>query len=357
MSVTTTRRRRAPGLIIVALAVLLAAGCSSSNSHAGSSTAPSTTTGGGSTRPNATTTSTRNGSSATLAAVVAPWRLPLPTFGEAVEVSNGSLLVIGGQGGGRSGDSNGIVVVDPATGTVSAGPTLSLGVHDAAAAILGGRLFVFGGDSATAQKVQAVTLPSGPAPVVAQLASSRTDARAMVVDGRIVIVGGVSAAGVSLTPTVLTTRDGTNFSALTQLAIPVRYAATAAVGNAVYTFGGTTQTGNNTAPGDIDAIQKIDVATGTVTVVGHLPQRLAKAVAVELGGQVFILGGRVAGRFLPQILRFDPATGAVTNAGTLPYSVTDSDVAVVNGHAYLVGGLDATRNSVATTIDLSLSAN
>jgi N-acetylneuraminic acid mutarotase len=93
--------------------------------------------------------------------------------------------------------------------------------------------------------------------------------------------------------------------------------------------GGTTNT---------DAVQKVDLVSGQVTVVGRLPQPMGHATALTLDDQIFVLGGRSGTVPSSTILRLDPASGAVVAAGRLPQAVSDAGSVVVGDVGYLVGG-------------------
>src|SRR4029077_3304019 len=113
--------------------------------------------------------------------------------------------------------------------------------------------------------------------------------------------------------------------------VRVRYAATAAAGGLIWVFGGQT-----TAGGPTDVIQRIDPATGAATVAGHLPRPVQGAVALSLGGQVYVAGGAGSG----DVLRFDPATSRVSAAGELPVPVGYAAAAATGGTRHLCGGAD-----------------
>ena len=71
--------------------------------------------------------------------------------------------------------------------------------------------------------------------------------------------------GANIVGDVLTTTDGTSFTKVGVLPVPVRYPAIAVLGHAIYLFGGVASTkGTDTA-----AIQRLDTATGKVD--GHRP--------------------------------------------------------------------------------------
>lgn len=127
--------------------------------------------------------------------------------------------------------------------------------------------------------------------------------------------------------------NGYGWDQIGQLPVPVRYAATAVIGNDVYVVGGERAGVMQTA------IQRVDATTGKATVVAHLPGPLGHASAVALGGRILIVGGRTGVDTLTdRMWWFDPATAAVTQAGHLPFPLADSAVATAGGPAFLIGG-------------------
>lgn len=140
-----------------------------------------------------------------------------------------------------------------------------------------------------------------------------------------------------MTPAVLATTDGVTFRPVAQLAVPVRYAAVAGLGSTLWVAGGVTSISEGGST-DTDVVQKVDLVSGRVTVIGRLSQPMGHATAVILDGQIFVLGGRSGTVPSAAILRLDPASGAVVPAGQLPEAVSDAGSVVVGGVGYLVGG-------------------
>jgi hypothetical protein len=89
---------------------------------------------------------------------------------------------------------------------------------------------------------------------------------------------------------------------------------------------------------DTDAVQKVDLASGRVAVIGRLPQPMGHATALVLDGQIFVLGGRSGSVPSAAIFRLDPTTGVLAPAGNLPGPESDAGSVVVDGVGYLVGG-------------------
>lgn len=304
-----------------------------------------------------------------------PWHLPAPVSREAVVASNqGTLIMLGGlTPGGTS--STGIVAIAPATGATRQVGELSAAVHDAAAGVLGQQALVLGGGSAaTVPTVQGFTFPGAAASAPGQRAADvgslprpRSDPAAAAIGGTLYIVGGYD--GHTADAAVLATRDGRTFTTVADLPVPVRYAAVAALGGQVYAFGGEAASGPD-AGAPVDVIQAIDPATRRAAVVGRLPEPLAGAAAVTVGGELFVAGGDSTsaqrltpgagltqlspgqssqpggsaessspGTFpVPTIWAFDPVSRRLLVAGQLQVPVSHAAVAVSGSAAWIVGG-------------------
>jgi hypothetical protein len=237
--------------------------------------------------------------------------------------------------------TSGVLQVTP--GTVSSAGALAAPLHDAAAAAIGRRVFVFGGGAASTIADVEVLGGSGSGRVVGMLPGTRSDLSALGVGSRVFVLAGFD--GTTTVPTVLSTSNGTTFHEFAQMPVPVRYAAVASQGHIIYAFGGELADGS-----DSNAIQSIDTATGRVRVIGHVPHAFSHGSAVVLGGRILILGGRIAGRASDQLLSFDPSTREVKRVGRLPMAVTNAAAATSGGTGYLVGGLGADGTALRSIV-------
>ena len=263
-----------------------------------------------------------------LAAARTAWHLPASRSREVTLDWSGSLIVAGGLE--SSGTTTSILLVDPSTGMMRPAGSLAVATHDAAGAVIGGAAFVFGGGDATTIDAVQRFVPGANARVVAHLPEPRSDLSVAAGATETYLVGGYD--GTHWVASVLATSDGIRFRRAGTLAVPVRYAAVAVSGGALYVFGGV-----GTA-GDVDAIQRLDLASGTMRVVGHLPAPLSHATAESIDSTVYILGGRHGDTRQRSVFRFDPAAGAVAAAGTLPFAVSDAGSATIDDHTFIVGG-------------------
>ena len=281
----------------------------------------------------------------------APFQLPRGSA-RAVLVADGDhLLLLGGFNTAKQTIAE-ILRIDPKTKSGRSAGSLNAAVHDAAGALVGGRVMVFGGGNGSETAgVQAVGT-NGTVTTIGKLPIPRSDLATATVGGRTFILGGYD--GSSVRATTIATTDGTTFQILGNLPTPVRYPAVAAVGSKIYAIGGTT-TGN--ASGAVRAVQMLDTTTGAVSTIGALPQPLTDAVAATVKGHIYVFGGQLAGRISDQVWRLDvgpTGSGPVTfePVATLPTPVTDAAIAVLGNTAFLVGGESPSVLSSITTLEI-----
>ena len=267
-----------------------------------------------------------------------PWTTTAPiSRSVAVPTSPTNVLVLGGLTSGDASVATAATIAVPA-GTSAPRGSLVTPTHDAAGALLRGRVLVFGGGAQkTVASVQSFPLapPGGTsnATVVGQLPQPRADAAAVTIGRTVYVVGGYD--GTRADPQVLATRDGASFRVVGSLPVPVRYPAIAAVGPLIYVFGGT-RIGAGSTP--VDTIQRIDTRSGQTKVVGHLPEPLSAASAAALGGIVYVAGGTNGVADSGTIEAFDPRSRHMLAAGHLLAPVSNAAVTVVGGTAWIVGG-------------------
>lgn len=274
---------------------------------------------------------------------VLPWHLAAPLSREVVVPGppTGSISVLGGLTTGNATTGSVVNLAVPA-GTQTPAGALATPTHDAAVAVLGSKVLVFGGGvQSSFATVQAYPLTAAGASaagqVVGQLPQPRSDADAVTIGRTAYVVGGYD--GTVADPQVLSTTNGNSFHLVGSLPVPVRYPAVTALGRMIYVFGGQ-QIGG--AAGPVNAIQRIDTVSGVIKVIGHLPQALLGASAVTLGGVVYVAGGTTGAFDSGVIYAFDPVRGRMLVAGHLVTPLSNSAVATVAGTAWLVGGESGT---------------
>ncbi|HUZ22089.1 MAG TPA: hypothetical protein VMU75_16135 [Acidimicrobiales bacterium] len=284
-----------------------------------------------------------------LRATLTPWRLPAPVYRTVAVASGGRIFVLGGHDS-SGGSITAVYSLDPRTGRTALAGTLALPTHGAAAALVGGRILVFGGASLTVRNtVQAFDPARHTASIVGYMPGVRADTTAVTVGRLTALLGGFN--GVGPQSDVWTTSNGTTFHVIAHLPQPVRYPAVASLGTSVYVFGGLLAGGeyNGEFTGDV---QQVNLRTGSARIVGHLPAPLAHAMGSEMGGRLYVFGGSTPSGASRQMLSFNPAKGAVSVVGRLPGPMTDAAVATVGRTAYLLGGMSSGPLASITTVHL-----
>ncbi len=271
----------------------------------------------------------------------APYQLPSSVSREVVLPGAAGLLIAGGLTPSGASAST-VTSLDPVTGATRAAGRLAQATHDAAGLLLGGRAFVLGGGTASSVPTVQTLVPGAQAAVTGALSQARSDSYGVSAGAVGYVVGGYD--GTRWSPQVLATRDGQHFRVAARLAVPVRYAASAAAGGRIWVFGG------QTAAGPTDVIQRIDPATGAAAVAGHLPQPVQGATVIGLQGRIYLAGGVTAQGTSATVYLFDPVTARVSVAGQLPVPVGYAGAAATGGVGYLVGGEDHGRLVPAVTI-------
>jgi hypothetical protein len=278
----------------------------------------------------------------------ASWRLKAPASRLIALPSAGGALLAGGLDQSDT-SSNDVYQLTLATGGIRLLGSVPRPFHDAAGAMIGGRVVIFGGGATTTtdtvQRFAGGRASHGR--VIGHLPQPRSDLSAVTIAARTYLLGGYT--GLRALSDVLETSDGSTFSTVATLPVTVRYAAVATVGRTIWVFGG--QHGSH----PVRAIQRIDTTTGRASVVGRLPAARSDASAMVIAGRVLIAGGRSAsGRTVGSVEEFDPVRHTVRVVAHLRAPVADAASLVVGRTAYLIGGED---NAPVATVQTLTARN
>jgi len=262
----------------------------------------------------------------------APFPLKAPVEREVAVTDGRTIYLAGGlDAAGRSVD--GVFSLDPLTGALSLLGSLPIRVHDAAGAIISGRLFVFGGGSTgSTDAVQSFDFGTNRGRVAGHLPVALSDLSAATIDGTTYIVGGWD--GTTTNATIYATTDGTRFRVVGHLPAGVRYPAVALAGTDLVVAGGE---GRNGRP--VRAVSAFDTRAATVTPLATLPSPIAHAAAFSLAGAVYVVGGRAAsGNAVDDVWAIDPASGTITEEAPVARPVADAGVVNMPSQVWLIGG-------------------
>ncbi len=262
----------------------------------------------------------------------AGYRLDAPVQ-RAVAASDGRVVYVAG-GLDSSGTSvAGVFSLDSASGKLTSLGSMPFAFHDAAAAIIGGKLVVFGGGSSHGTDlVQAFDLKTREASVIGHLPVALSDLESASVGDTVYLVGGYD--GRTPRREIYATRDGRHFTVAGKIPVGLRYAAVTAVGGTIVVAGG--QSASSATTSNLFAL---DTASGSVSRIGRLPRPVAHAAAFTIGGVAYIVGGQDAGGdAVSTVTEIDPAAGTVRTEEALVRPVSDTAVATARGGALLIGG-------------------
>jgi N-acetylneuraminic acid mutarotase len=212
--------------------------------------------------------------------------------------------------------------------------TLPNAQHDAQAARLGSKVYVFGGGQFSQyDHILAFDPSNDTVASVGTLPRAESDVAVAGNGVTAYVVGGFD--GARSLASIVAWAPGHQPRVVAELPLALRYAAAALTDGQLIVAGGSTPDGQAS-----DGIYGFDVVSGRVRRLGRLPQPLTHSAAAVLGGSVYLVGGRGAGdgSQTAAVLRVDPATGAVRRAATLPLPLSDAGVVAIGGAIVVAGG-------------------
>ncbi|HEV8463065.1 MAG TPA: hypothetical protein VGQ38_20430 [Gaiellaceae bacterium] len=185
--------------------------------------------------------------------------------------------------------------------------------------------------------VELVRTPGSPTP----LPEALHDSTAAAVGNAVYLFGGGN--GVRQLDAIVRVTPGTH-ATVGRLPAPSSDQAGAVVGNSAYVVGGYTGTQW------LDTIVRWRPGTAA-RVVAHLPTPLRYAAVASAAGRLVIAGGsKPDGTASAAVLAFDPATHRVSRIGTLPAPTTHAAAAALGRYVYVIGGRGATVDTPTAAI-------
>jgi Kelch motif len=260
------------------------------------------------------------------------YSLPAPLRDPAsAGLGNGRFVLIGGLDAADT-SSAGIEVAD-LRGVLSSS-TLPLAQHDAQAATLNGKVYVFGGGSfSELDHILSFDPARGLVRAAGSLPRAQSDVAVTELGGTAYVVGGFD--GTNWLDTILAFRPGAPVRVAARLPVALRYSAVSAVGGRLLIIGGSTPGGAS------DGIYRFDPGSGRVRQIGRLAHPVTHAGAATLGSMVYLVGGRgdQLNSQSASVWSIDPVTGAVRSAGRLPHPLSDTGVLALGNAIIVAGGL------------------
>jgi hypothetical protein len=260
--------------------------------------------------------------------------LPVPLQDSAaVSLEGQRIVVLGGLEAGEA-STPAITVLDGVR--VLSHAQLPEPQHDAQAALIVGKVYVFGGGQVSSYE-HIIRFDPATASVeqVASLPQPASDVAVAVIGETAYVVGGYN--GQQALDTILAWRPGGSAEVVGHLPSGLRYAAVAASRGRLVIAGGTPGEGASSR------ILRFDPATRQLAQIGRLPAEITHASAFALGRYVYVVGGRGAaqGSQRAGIIAIDPASGRTVTVGSLPQGLSDAAVVAIGGRAWVAGGSSA----------------
>ncbi|MDP9301861.1 MAG: beta-propeller fold lactonase family protein [Actinomycetota bacterium] len=256
----------------------------------------------------------------------------------SVAVWDGDVIYIAGGLDAADTTVGGVFSMNPASGRLTPLGSLAQPVHDAAAAMITGKLFVFaGGAGSGTDTVQAFDPATGTGSVVGHLPVALSDLAAAQIGTTTYLVGGYD--GTRPRSEIYATTDGTSYSMVGHLPVGLRYPAVTEVGGRLVIAGG------QASSGPVNDVYTFDPSSGATTLTAHLPSPIAHAAAFTLGGRIYVVGGRDASdTALARASEIDPSTWHVEAEPPLGQPIADAAVAA-GRRILLIGGWNTSTSS------------
>jgi hypothetical protein len=251
-------------------------------------------------------------------------KLPVGPPNPAVAVVGRKLAVVGGNG-------TGLVLAGPLGGKLVPVAMLSRPRASAQAFVLGGNLYVLGGEQGDkpADDLLRIDLANGHGRTVARFVEPLAEAGVVTRGNAAYLAGGWT--GEKYATAILRFTPPSKVSLVARLPEGTRAPAVALQGSRLYVAGGRTEQGLS------NKAYAIDLASGKVTTLPRLPHAVEGALLVSSGGKLYLLGGTgPGGKPSAAVVRIDPAGGRIGAAGRMPKPLAGAAAAPAGRRALVV---------------------
>lgn len=247
---------------------------------------------------------------------VSPYgKLPSGAPNAAAAVVGPKLAVVGGNG-------TGLVLAGRLGGKLVPVARVSRPRASAQVFALGDTLYVLGGEQGgkPSDDLLRIDLATGRGQTVAKFVEPLAEAGVATRGKSAYLVGGWT--GDQYATAILKLTPPRAASLVARLPEGVRAPAVVRLGHTLYVAGGRTEQGLS------DKVYAVDLDAGTVTSLPSLPRPVAGALLVSSGSDLYLLGGTgPGGKPSAAVVRIDPATRRVSAAGRMPKPLAGAAVA------------------------------
>ncbi|HVH50646.1 MAG TPA: YncE family protein [Gaiellaceae bacterium] len=277
-------------------------------------------------------------------APVAGGTLGSPLQDAAAAPFRGGAVLVGGL---TAADTSATAVLTAGAGRTRRIGTIPTGIHDSAAVLIGSRVYLFGGGTATGQldTILSIDPRSGTVQSAGRLPARSSDQSAAAISGTAYVVGGYT--GTRWLGSIVAWTPGSAARVVARLPMPVRYSAVTAVNGRLLIAGGSLPNGTASA-----AVYEYTPGASVVR-VGRLPAPTTHAAAAAIGTVAYVIGGRGAtvGTPTDRIVAIDSVTHNVSSAGLLTEPLSDL-AAVADKDGILVYGGRGIAGTVSRITEL-----
>jgi N-acetylneuraminic acid mutarotase len=303
----------------------------------------------------ATAVSVLLGLSAVLAQAPGRWitnkyaPLPQPEEEYTAVVANDRLYLMGGNRGNRKEWPRHVLEYDLAADRwATKKPVPFPGDHMAAAA-LGGKIYVFGGQAEAGIKQPLnTTWEYDPRAdtwrLLAPMPTARTAAGAVEAGGRIYVVGGNVAGGATVGIMEMYDPAADRWESRSALPTPRNHPAVGAVGGKLYVIGGRLAAPNigGFTASNTDVVEEYDTTTATWRVLNKMPTPRSGHGFTTHQGRIYVAGGEVRDAHMDAIFRdvevFDPAINDWYRLPPMPTARHGVNLAGYANRLHAIGG-------------------
>jgi N-acetylneuraminic acid mutarotase len=259
----------------------------------------------------------------------------------AVAPGDGFLYVLGGSTNGFR-----FSRFDPVSNTWTQLPSMpSVPVIEAAAAMLAGKIYVYGGYTSTIMQVydvasgQWLSNKTGPYPVPVRGASF------VVIGGELYAVGGADINLNSMSGLKKYNPSNDTWTQLADMPTPRASGATTLVDGKIYVAGG------NAAGYGTASVNIYDPQTNTWSVGTSLPDTRIQATAIAVNSRIYVLGGSNGSVETRSVLEYNPVSDVWRELSPFNQGRYGAVGAFMRGKLYVIGGEDATNHTAFANLE------